>query len=145
MGIAAFAVRTSIYASVAIGAALFLVPIGALAVSILPSLSPAQPARVSIARDFDPAPTEAAVSGFGGTPAATAPQPEEPEEALGEPYSVISGVNVRSAPGKASSVVTTLQEGETVGVLEADGAWLKVARGQDVLGWVYDRYLSKVN
>ena len=144
MGIAAFAVRTSIYASVAIGAALFLVPIGALAVSILPSLSPAQPARVSIARDFDPVPSDTAVSELGGSPVAAAPA-EAPEEALGEPYSVISGVNVRSAPGKASAVVTTLQEGETVGVIEADGAWLKVARGQDVLGWVYDRYLSKVN
>ncbi|MFA7468040.1 MAG: N-acetylmuramoyl-L-alanine amidase [Desulfotomaculaceae bacterium] len=46
-----------------------------------------------------------------------------------------SAVNVRSAPGTASSIVTTVQSGQRFQILETQGDWFKINAGSKT-GWV---------
>lgn len=53
-----------------------------------------------------------------------------------------SALNVRSAPGTENKVVSCLNKGDTVLILEKDNGWLKVQLPNKITGWVSEKYIS---
>ncbi len=57
------------------------------------------------------------------------------------------GLNLRKAPKFGAKVLTILPNGAPVSValgVEAPAGWLPVLENDEVVGWVYARYLKKI-
>jgi SH3-like domain-containing protein len=61
----------------------------------------------------------------------------------GEPWRVVSGVNVRRDASSRSPVVATLARGKTVRVIDSRRGWRLVEYESGIRGWVYGRYLTQ--
>ncbi len=50
-------------------------------------------------------------------------------------------LNMREKPSKESEIVYLLKEGDMVSIIDREGEWVKVKKG-DITGWVKEKYLS---
>jgi uncharacterized protein YgiM (DUF1202 family) len=88
-----------------------------------------------------PAPQTASIAAPAAVPQADQASPAPPADL----FVVTSGVNVRAGASKDAERLSTLETGTEVTIVTRDGHWAQVARGEAVLGWVYDRYLEAAN
>ncbi len=66
-----------------------------------------------------------------------------PEDALGDRWKVVAGVNVRRDASSRSAVIGSLAPGETVRVVDSRRGWQLVEYKSGIRGWVYGRYLTQ--
>jgi hypothetical protein len=59
----------------------------------------------------------------------------------GEPWRVVSGVNVRRDASSDSAVIATLPRGRTVRVIDSRRGWRLIEYESGIRGWVYGKYL----
>ncbi|MDN5786427.1 SH3 domain-containing protein [Pseudorhodobacter sp.] len=52
-------------------------------------------------------------------------------------------LNLRTGPGSGYSILRRIYPGDRVRLLDAQGAWRKVALGNDLVGWAHGRYLTE--
>lgn len=103
-------------------------------------------AKTEPAADEEQVNATAATTEEGQEPAPAAATTEEDLEAT---YAVDSmhGLNLRKAPRFGAKVLTVLPDGEEITVaLGVDGpeGWLPVLDSDEVVGWVYARYVKKI-
>lgn len=64
------------------------------------------------------------------------------DQTLGAGTVNADSVNVRAAASTDAAVVTQLDSGDGVSILDQSGDWYKVKTGDNVTGWIYKSYVS---
>ena len=68
----------------------------------------------------------------------------EPEMTAQGIVNIQSGnLNVRSGPGVSTPIIGSLQNGDTVQVIEGENEWFKIKRG-NIIGYVHSRYIRAI-